>query len=395
MEPIKGAKSKRKSAPHLTLLQEALSTNRLSIPLNLLTIGNIALTINSMKLDKAVIRKRALQLADLGGKNVAAALVAEFGISRQAANTHLARMVAANDLIADGSTRSRIYRLGILEQAIKTYPREGLSEDVVWRELAAPVVKTLPENVRDIWHYGMTEMVNNAIDHSGSVSVHVGIIRNPLQTTGWVMDDGEGIFLKIQKALGLYDPRESILELAKGKLTTDPENHTGEGIFFSSKLFDEYEIRSVNLHFSHAADAPDFLFDRPSGAPGTLVLMKIANDSPRVARKVFNSFAAPEDFTFDKTIVPVRLAQYEGEKLVSRSQAKRLTMRFERFRTVILDFAGVETIGQAFADEVFRVFQSAHPNIRLLSTHVTPDVDGMIKRALAAGDAGRKDLPTT
>jgi len=346
-----------------------------------------------MKTDKSVLRKRVFQLADAGGKNVAAILVTEFGISRQAANTHLMQLVKAGELTAIGSTRSRVYRLGIVEQGHRTYSREGLSEDIVWRELAAPVVKTLPENVRDIWHYGMTEMINNAIDHSGSNNVQVGIARTALHTTGWVLDEGEGIFLKIQKALGLYDPREAILELAKGKLTTDPKNHTGEGIFFSSKLFDEYEIRSVNLHFSHVADAPDILFERQSDAPGTLVLMKIANDSPRVSREVFNNFAAPDEFTFDKTIVPVRLAQYEGEKLVSRSQAKRLTMRFERFRTVILDFAGVETIGQAFADEVFRVFQSAHPEITMHPIHMTPDVEGMIKRALAARDSDQKDLP--
>ncbi len=36
-------------------------------------------------------------------------------------------------------------------------------------------------------------------------------------------------------------------------------------------------------------------------------------------------------------------------------------MRFERFQTVVLDFTGVEEIGQDFADEVFRVFQRAHP----------------------------------
>lgn len=344
-----------------------------------------------MKIDKAALRKRVLDLADQGGKNVAAVLVAEFGISRQAANVHLARMVEARELTADGATRSRIYRLAILEQAARTYPKEGLSEDTVWREIAAPVVRTLPENVRDIWHYGMTEMVNNAIDHSGSLSVHAGIARNPLHTTGWVLDEGEGIFLKIKKALGLYDPRESILELAKGKLTTDPANHTGEGIFFSSKMFDAFDIRSGTLHFSHAPDAPDFLFERPLGAPGTLVLMRIANNSARVAKEVFNSFAAPEEFTFDKTIVPVRLAQYEGEKLVSRSQAKRLTMRFERFRTVILDFAGVETIGQAFADEVFRVFQATHPDIAMLTQNTTPDVEGMIKRAIGARRIEPKD----
>ena len=87
--------------------------------------------------------------------------------------------------------------------------------------------------------------------------------------------------------------------------------------------------------------------------------MRLANDSPRIMREVFDAFTDPEEFTFDKTVVPLHLAQYEGEKLVSRSQAKRVAHRFERFKRVELDFAGVSEIGQAFADELFRVFARA------------------------------------
>ena len=37
----------------------------------------------------------------------------------------------------------------------------------------------------------------------------------------------------------------------------------------------------------------------------------------------------------------------------------------ERFREVVLDFAGVDAIGQGFADEVFRVWARAHAGTRL------------------------------
>ena len=77
---------------------------------------------------------------------------------------------------------------------------------------------------------------------------------------------------------------------------------------------------------------------------------------------MFDAFADPEEYTFDRTIVPLRMAQHEGEKLVSRSQAKRIAHRFERFKRVELDFTGVETIGQAFADEMFRVFVACTPS---------------------------------
>lgn len=333
--------------------------------------------------DKDSISRRALSLIAEDGHGVAVRLADEFDISRQAANARLQALIRDGLVEAEGKTRARVYRLATLQAAERTYERSGLREDVVWREVFAPLVADLPENVRDIWRYGVTEMVNNAVDHSESADVTVGGRRNVLFTGGWVADEGVGIFRKIQEALGLYDPRESILELAKGKLTTDPERHSGEGIFFASRMFDSFAIRSGELHFVHDHEEPDILAERPADTPGTSVLMRLANDSPRVMKAVFDEFAAPEEYTFAKTVVPVRLAQYEGEKLVSRSQAKRLYQRFERFRDVILDFEGVAEIGQAFADELFRVFAAAHPGVTLAPTNMTDAVAQMVRRARA------------
>ena len=81
------------------------------------------------------------------------------------------------------------------------------------------------------------------------------------------------------------------------------------------------------------------------------------------------------------------------DDLVTRSQAKRLMLRVERFRTVVLDFAGVAGIGQAFADEVFRVFANAHPGVELVPMHATPAVQQMIRRAEVARDEGRERQP--
>ncbi len=337
---------------------------------------------------KETIRRRALQLVAGRGHGVAARLASEFGFSRQTANTHLQALADEGEIEGEGSTRARVYRLATLRTEVRSYPREGLREDIVWQEVFVPAVDDLPENVRNIWHYGVTEMVNNAIDHSGSAEVHVGVRRNAIYTDGRVADDGEGIFLKIQRALHLYDPREAILELAKGKLTTDPAHHTGEGIFFASKVFEGFDILSGRLHYKHDHDALDMLAERPVDAPGTLVLMRLANRSRRTAKSVFDQFAAPEEYAFDKTLVPVRLAQYEGEKLVSRSQAKRLYQRFERFRHIVLDFDGVAEIGQAFADELFRVFANRHPEVTLAPINMTRAVVQMVSRVRASADSG-------
>ena len=331
------------------------------------------------------LQRSILETIAQDGGNVAARLAKQFEVSRQSASFWLAKLKNEGLITSTGVGRGVRYQLAVLADVRQVYERAGLNEDRVWREQIAPQVADLPPNVRDIWHYAVTEMVNNAIDHSGSDKVMVGLVRDALNTSVYVADEGEGIFLKIQRALNLYDPREAILELAKGKLTTDPVNHTGEGIFFSSKVMDAFDIRSGKLHFVHDDWGTDVLLERDADAPGTVVQMRLANDSALELKAVFDQYAAPEEYTFSKTIVPVKLAQHEGEKLVSRSQAKRLTMRFERFQTVVLDFTGVEEIGQAFADEVFRVFQQAHPGTKLLPVNMSTEVGNMVRRALGAG----------
>ena len=109
--------------------------------------------------------------------------------------------------------------------------------------------------------------------------------------------------------------------------------------------------------------------------------MKLNNHSARTDKQIFDQFSSGEDYGFTKTVVPVRLAQYGDDKLISRSQAKRLLVRVDRFKTVLFDFRAVETIGRAFADEIFRVFAQSHPNIELIPTNATPEVQQMVNAA--------------
>lgn len=347
-----------------------------------------------MNTDKTNIRQRALELIAADSHRVGSRLAQAVGVSRQVANGYLQALVRDGLVEAEGTTRAKTYRLKTLDTIERSYPREGLQEDVVWRELVVPRVAGCPENVRDIWHYGATEMINNAIDHSGAPQVRVAVRCNALETEVLVVDEGEGIFVKIQKAFNLHDPRESILELAKGKLTTAPEHHTGQGIFFTSRAMDVFEIESHKLRFVHALRADDVIVEQVADTPGTRIRMCLANHSKRVLREVFDAFTdETEDYAFDKTVVPLRLAQYEGEKLVSRSQAKRVAYRFERFKRVELDFSGITDIGQAFADELFRVFVAAHPEIRITPINTEPAVAQMIRRAVGGGVARGADKP--
>jgi len=324
-----------------------------------------------------------LRMCRSKARNVAAETARHFGITKQAASRHLNALEQDKMVSSSGRGNTKYsWIVPLIEESWK-FPISGLREDIVWLENIAPRLSDLQEHVRDMWHYGVTEMINNAIDHSEGTELTIIFNRTALDVEIWINDNGEGIFHRIQRLGNLYDPREAMLELAKGKFTTDPANHTGEGIFFSSRSFDSFAIMSRTLYFSHKAEQNDWLIDDDKDLPGTRVILRLDNDCKRTLQSVFAQFSDPEEFTFNKTIVPVRLARHEGEKLVSRSQAKRLVSRFEKFKTVVLDFAGVEEIGQSFADEIFRVFSSTHAGIELIPMNVTPEVHGMIVRALS------------
>jgi len=319
-----------------------------------------------------------------------------FSISPQAVNSHIRRLETGGWLASSGIGKGKRYFLGDLRKHRSYFPfASNPAEDRIWSDNFSFVFEGLPGNIVDICHYGFTEMVNNAIDHSGGDGVYVSIERNMQQIMLYVIDDGEGIFRRIKRLCDLPDERQARLELSKGKLTTDPERHTGEGIFFTSRAFDRFEIDSMGLTFSHNDKFHyDFLHESEISKEkiGTLVYMSIQRDSERNIQEVFDRFTAgPDEFQFNKTVIPVRLAQYENEKLVSRSQAKRLLTRIERFQNVVFDFEGVIAIGQAFADEIFRVYAYAHQDIILVPIKMEENVSKMVLKAKSALDEQLKN----
>lgn len=333
------------------------------------------------------IRRYILEHVEKHPNDIGKIASEHFGITRQAVNKHLQKLCLAQALTEDGNTRSRVYKLAPLLEWSGRYPiNPELAEDIVWRNDVYQVISPLPDNVVNIWHYGFTEMFNNAIDHSGGSEILVHIRKNAVSTQMLLRDNGIGIFKKIQTTMNLLDERHAILELSKGKLTTDPENHTGEGIFFTSRMFDSFDILSGGVYFTHQfGKEEDWILEREQFQNGTGVWMELNNHTARTTKKIFDQYSSGEDYGFNKTVVPVKLAQYGNDKLISRSQAKRLLARIELFKIVIFDFDGVEIIGQAFADEIFRVFAQMHPEIQLHTTKANSAVKRMIERAKAGG----------
>lgn len=314
-----------------------------------------------------------------------------FSITPQAVNAHLQRLEKEEWLHSIGTGKGKKYFLGDKREHKATFPlTHDFTEDAVWRNEYSFLFEGLPSNIVDICQYGFTEMVNNAIDHSGGTQVHISVIRDQEKVVISVVDNGEGIFQKIKRLCHLPDDRQALLELAKGKLTTDPAHHSGEGIFFTSRLFDTFEINSKGVTFSHSAQhecdyivESEYSVNEAFAEVGTAISMLITRGATRLSQTVFDEYAAPDAYRFNKTVIPVRLAQYDNEKLISRSQAKRLLTRIERFEHVVLDFDKVSDIGQAFADEIFRVYVNHHPHIELLPINMALHVEKMVQRAIA------------
>jgi hypothetical protein len=328
------------------------------------------------------IRRFILENIEKNAANIGKLTSDHFDITRQAANKHLKRLRLEGALEESGQTRNRAYWLAPQIEWGKEYQiTDDLEEHLVWADDIKSVLGQLPDNVMDIWQYGFTEMLNNAKDHSGGGSITVLIRKNSVSSEMALIDSGIGIFRKIQTTLNLLDERHAIFELAKGKLTTDPKRHTGEGIFFTSRMFDSFDILSGGVAFSHGyGKEEDWILERARADSGTAVWLKLHNHTARTTKKVFDKFISGEDVAFSKTVVPVRLAQYGNDKLISRSQAKRVLARAELFTTVMFDFTDVPTIGQSFADEIFRVFAQEHPKIEIFAIRTNSEVKRMIDR---------------
>lgn len=331
-----------------------------------------------------LVRAFLLSAISRGQADVVAKAAEKFDISRQAIHAHIKKLEDAEAINVKRNGRRLSYTLRSEQAFSKSYNLgTNLDEGDVWEQDIRPLLESLPGNVLNIWHHGFTEMFNNAMDHSQGTSITVQVRKSAVKTQIAIEDDGIGIFHKIQQELDLVDPRLAIFELSKGKLTTDPSRHSGEGIFFTSRMMEHFSIRSRQLEFVHDHTQPmDILDDRLGVVHGTQVIMELKNHTSRTTKKVFDKFTTDkEEYAFDKTIVPMRLAVLGTDQLVSRSQAKRTLARVEKFRYVVLDFKGVSEIGQAFADEIFRVYAKTHPEIIIAPMNESKAVAAMINRA--------------
>ena len=251
-------------------------------------------------------------------------LAARTGASRRTARRVLARLVEMNWLVRSGSPRRPHWEPGAMRQVVQRYALAGLEEDTAW-SLDFAACFALPHELRRLVQHTFCELVNNAIDHSGGTQLTVSLRQTGTQVQLLVSDNGLGLFQQIAQTFAIASPALAMLELSKGKLTSQPQRHTGQGLFFASRLADVFDLRANGAAFQQRGwDAQGWHPQRGLPNPGTSAYAAFALDTPRTVdavRRVWSLDGVGVDF--ERTSVPLQLATSEREGLESRAQARR------------------------------------------------------------------------
>ena len=269
----------------------------------------------------------------------------------------------------------------------------NLQEHAVLNQIKVDTVifQGLPENLAAILDYAFTEMLNNAIEHSNSEKIEITMEKSRFNISFQVIDKGIGIFNNICAKRGLPGSLAAIQDLLKGKQSTAPDSHSGEGIFFTSRIADMLIIQSgrKKLIFNNLLN--DIFIKDIRTVAGTKVSFSISRSSQKQLNSVFEEFT-DSAFEFTKTEVKVRL--YKAEvKYVSRSQARRLLTGLEKFSKIILDFSRLDMIGQGFADEIYRIWAAQYPDKKIEHINANENIELMINRAIAARQSSHNQNP--
>ncbi len=318
-------------------------------------------------------------------KDIVAVTAESFDVTRMTVHRHLNRLLRDKRIVKTGTTKGAAYYLKTtLDKTLIFQIEPGTHADSIWTEYLSEDFARLPDAIEEICKYAFVQVFGNALEHSGGKGVVVKTIWKKDSLELNIIDDGAGIFQSVQKVLGAEDIRESILQLSKGRFTTAPDNHAGQGIFLVSRLFDVFGIFSDGLFYCKDNVRDDWFLEtrKVSKSKGTRVSMAISFAAERTLGQVISRYGVFGSPAIETTEVLIKLSQMEDDPYISRTQAKRVLIGMEKFRRVVLDFKNIPTVGQAFVDEVFHVFRSAHPAIAIESVHANPDVQFMIDKSL-------------
>lgn len=331
---------------------------------------------------RALIERRG----EVANRDVATAL----HVSPATSHRLLRALVTSRVLELQGRGPAARYRFRGIRHRFRL---AGLDEHTAWQRVAHDIgrIRPLPPDDGHSLQYAASEMINNAIDHSRGQWVEVAVAFEGAGTTvATVRDDGVGVFYRVCRDFGFASPAEAIVQLEKGKLTSDPSRHSGEGLFFSSKAVTRFRLESQTTAWIVDNVVADSAVASSSLRKGTLVTLTLVKGQVPSLEGVFRAYTDPEALRFTRTRTTIKLSSL-GPTLISRSEARRVTQRLSDFTHATLDFSGVAVVGQGFCDEVFRVFARQHPEVTLEPVGMNDTIAFMVARARHEGrEAGER-----
>ena len=326
------------------------------------------------------IKQFILENLTVHQKDIIKASIRKFGLSRQAILKHMHTLISEDRVVAHGKTRDRFYELKPLVNFTKTIDvKDGLSASEILKNQLLPQLDSVALNIYEICEYSIRAVLVNALDHAQATKLNYKLYVSPSDVHFILSDNGIGIFEKLNQSLHLKDAQVAAVEIAKGHITTDPENHSGDELMTVIHLFDKVTIDASGICLTYLNKQNEWKVSPSSQQKGTRIHLEIKSNSHRTCQEVFSQL-----FDQEKNMVriPVNLIRGDGEQVNSRTQAQNLLHNIRDLTKIEFDFKNIDLIGPAFADELVRKTKEKNQIADIIWTNTTKIVDVLMSRAM-------------
>ena len=314
-------------------------------------------------------------------KDIIHTAIQRFGVSRQAVLKHMHSLIHDKQVIAHGKTRDRFYELRPYVNYQKTIVIDNsFSSNFILNQYVSPHLKHLSNNLADIIKFSLGALFQNVKDHSNSAKLFFKLYFNHECLHAIISDNGQGLFGHISSTIKLDSLQNAAIELVKGGVTTDKENHSGDELNAVINLFDSSKIESNGMFLEFQNKKLSYHSGESTQKHGTRMHFKIDPNSKRTCQEIFKKIFDPENKSL---LIPINLLSInENDQINSRSQAKSVLRKIDGMKIINLDFKYVELIGPAFADELIRIIKKTDSKIKIKWFNSNETIDILMSHAL-------------
>ena len=314
-------------------------------------------------------------------KDIIYTAINQFGISRQAVLKHMNALIDDNKVMAYGKTRDRRYKLIPQVNYNKTIliNSEFILQDVVQENFLLHL-ESLPKNIFQICEYSIEALVNNILEHSHASNLYVKLFLTYSDLNIIISDNGSGLLENIRSKLNLEIVELAALELAKGQITTDLLQNSGEALNTIFHLFDKVKVDSSGYGIVYVSNREQWDIKYSTQKQGTRVHLQINPNSNRTCDKIFQKLFNKKE---RRIRIPISLLKEPNKNsLISKQQARNIFWNIDSITAIQFDFHNIDLIGPAFADELVRQSRSVNRDVIIEWVNHNNTIDLLMKRAL-------------